>query len=128
MSRDFGQYAFDLLDGRTAGFAFAIQNTLMAGRNVAEEVLPGGAWALSYRDAGRWYAATDVDYTAAYLKLIAARLDVTLTDGAADRCPSCEHSMSRFHQPGGCWYTVTTAIHDANAVCPCGVSRTGAAT
>lgn len=95
MSQGIGQYAFELFYGRRAGFAFAIQNTLMAARDVTEEVLPGGAWVLSYRDGGRWYTATDEDYTVAYLKLIAARLDVTLPDGApTGRCPACGHSAT----------------------------------
>ncbi len=37
---------------------------------------------------------------------------------ALARCPSCEH-QARYHQPEGCWYTVTAGTIDQNSVCPC---------
>lgn len=38
----------------------------------------------------------------------------------AARCPSCDH-LAEHHQPGGCWYAVTTGAIDLNLVCPCTV-------
>lgn len=38
------------------------------------------------------------------------------------RCPSCEHLCS-YHQPEGCWFTVTVGTPHKDTVCPCAVSR-----
>jgi len=46
---------------------------------------------------------------------------VPADDEAAKRCPSCEHTMG-FHQPEGCWYTVTDGKPGGNLVCVCEVS------
>lgn len=36
----------------------------------------------------------------------------------AKRCASCDH-LASFHQPEGCWYSVTVGTLDQNLVCPC---------
>ena len=45
-----------------------------------------------------------------------------LTPVGRRRCPSCEHWLETFHQPEGCWFSVTNATTGANTVCPCSVS------
>lgn len=44
----------------------------------------------------------------------------------ADRCWSCDHLVSS-HADEGCWYTVSRATVDTNAVCTCSVMRQDAA-
>jgi hypothetical protein len=39
-----------------------------------------------------------------------------------DRCWSCEHE-TRFHQPDGCWFTITQGRQDSVANCSCAVPR-----
>jgi len=43
-------------------------------------------------------------------------------DGLRQRCSSCEHE-ARFHQPDGCWYSVTNARPNTTVGCHCGMPR-----
>jgi hypothetical protein len=40
-------------------------------------------------------------------------------DPNVDRCPSCEHSLARFHHENGCWFACSLGRLESNVVCSC---------